>query len=398
MKKRLSEYVTKNPSATLIRLDQSLMNMPLPTAVREGMQNAIEEISHPYGVRLSSPWSGYLSLKKAVAAFYAKHFGVSLAENEIFITSGLESAQSCLSALFGADNTVLMTDPCDQRVPHLNLCSGRTLSFVHATPENNFIPEPAGDEVDLIYLSSPNPVTGVAMSHEQLKKWVDFATEKDSVIFFDSSLSEYLDESMPRSIYQIEGAKNCAVEIFSFEKGFGVKELKCAFVVIPHTLMRKQTRLNAYFSLRQPITATPPSFVMQRAAELLLSPEAMEDTKKILNRIRKVALLLEKGLAEAGIPSVGAATSPYLWAQCPQGMTSWQCFDRLLEGAGCVVTPGSLFGYAGERFFRITSFGMPEEAEEAVAKIRALFAETPASAPEDDKSAERTAAMLFSEE
>lgn len=392
VEKRVEEYLRENPSATLLRLDQSLMNMPLPETVKEGMCRAVEEVSDPFGVRLDSPWSGYDSLKKAVSE-HLDRLSVKVPESDIFITSGLESANACLSHLFSSDNNVMLPTPCESHLRELQQLSGRNVTFVRYGPENDFAPEPDGT-ADLIYLTSPSPVTGTALSAECLKKWVDFANENGSIILYDSSLSPYLSEEMPRSIYQIEGARSCAIEIFSFEKGYGVKELKIAYVVIPSSLSRGTVRLREMFCARQPATATPPSFVMQRAAELLLSKEAEAETEKIIYRIQKVAKTLSEGLCEAGIPHVGAETSPYLWAQCPAGMGSWQCFDKILSEAGSVVTPGSVFGTGGEGFFRLTAFGMPDEAKHAVEKICKAFA-TPEK--KEGETEEEAKARLFGE-
>ncbi len=393
VKKRIREYLEKNSSATLLRLDQSLMNMPLPSVVKEGMCRAVEEVSDPFGVRLSSPWSGYESLKKAISAHLAQN-SVQVPESDIFITSGLESAHACLSHLFAAENTVLLPDPCEAHLRGLHQCAGRNVTFVRFCPENGFAPEPDGEGADLIYLTSPSPVTGTALGYESLKKWVDFANENGSILFYDASLSPYLGEGYPKSIYEIEGARSCAIQIFSFEKGFGVKELKIAYVIIPSSLSRSTVRIREMFCARQPSTATPPSFVMQRAAELLLSKEAEEETEKLIYRIQKVAKTLSEGLTAAGIAHVGAETSPYLWAQCPDGLGSWQCFDKLLEETGCVVTPGSVFGLGGEGYFRITAFGMPDEAKLAVEKMTALFAKSEEKAGESE---EEPPARLFSD-
>lgn len=396
IKKRVSDFLLRSPDATLLRLDQDLMNMPLPTTVTEGMKQAVEEVAAPFGVRLSSPWSGYESLKNHIS-LHLSEYGISVPESDIFITSGLESAHACLTQLFGKENNVLLTDPCERNLSELQRCLGRSLAFVRATPENNFVPLPDASTEDLVYLASPNPVTGVAMDREAMKKWVDWANENGSVIFHDASLSEYIrDERYPRSIYEIEGAKDCAIELFSFEKGYGVRELKIAYVIIPATLTRNDTRLRDLWCTRQPATATPPSFVMQKAAELLFSAAAKAETEKLIHRIKKVATALSEGLTRHGIPNVGSETSPFLWAQCPHGMNAWECFDALLEQEGVVVTPGSLFGYSGERFFRVTAFGMPDEAKEAAERIGRLQpeqkeAENPAPAPEE------VAAMLFSE-
>lgn len=395
IKKRVADFLSQAPDTTLIRLDQNLMNMPLPPKVTEEMKAAVDEVAAPFGVRLSSPWSGYESLKKGIVQ-HLSELGVQILESEVFITSGLESAHACLAQLFGKDNNVLLPDPCERNLPDLHHLLGHGVSFVRATPENGFVPLPDSTTEDLVYLASPSPVTGVAMDRESMEKWVNWANETGGLILHDASLSEYLrEEKYPRSIYEIPGAKDCAIELFSFEKGYGVRELKIAYVIIPATLMRCETRLRDLWCARQPSTATPPGYVMQRAAELLFSPEAREDTQKIIHRIKKVAKTLSQGLDAAGIPNAGSETSPYIWAQCPREMSAWQTFDLFLEEAGIVVTPGSLYGYGGERFFRLTAFGMPEEAAEAVEKIANLCGN-----PREEAhvpSEEDVAAMLFSE-
>ena len=407
IKQRVAAYLIDAPDATLIRLDQSLMNMPLPPKVTEEMKRAVDEVSAPFGVRLSSPWSGYQSLKERIVEHLLLS-GAKVDESEVFITSGLESAHSCIAQLFAGDSTVLLPDPCQRNLLELQQCLGRNVLFSSAKAENGFCPTPDREGECVVYLANPNPVTGAVMNREKMTSWVNFANETGSVIIHDASLSEYIrGEDVPHSIYEIEGARNCAIELFSFENGYGVRELKIAYVVIPSVLEREGTRLRELWCARQPATATPPSFVMQRAAEMLFSSEAREGTEKIIHRIKKVGKTLAAGLARAGIPSVGSETSPFIWAECPKGLSAWQCFDLLLEKARIVVTPGSLFGYGGENFIRLTAFGMPEEAAEAALRMEALF--SPAPAPKDSQDAspalpeeekerteEETAAMLFS--
>ncbi len=395
VKKRLESYRTEHPSVALLRLDQSLMNMPLPERVIEGMQQAVKDTAEPLGARLSSPWSGYESLKKAIAADLDTR-GVKVSESEIFITGGLESAYSSLSQLFAEENTVVLPSPCESRLLQLQQRAGRNVTFARATPENNFSPEPDSTPGDLIYLTSPSPVTGVPMTRENLQKWVDYANENGAILFYDASLSPYLNADYPRSVYEIENARSCAIQVFSFEKGYGVKELKIAYVIIPATLSRGTVRIRDLFCSSQPAMATPPSYVMQRAAEILLSREAAAETEKLIYRIQKVAATLSAGLTGAGIAHVGAETSPYLWAQCPEGMNSWQCFDKLLDEASCVVTPGSVFGLGGEGYFRLTAFGTPEEAAEAVEKLKKAFAKKQEPVPAETEA--EAAARLFEEE
>ena len=393
VKKRIEEFLSSHPSRTLLRLDQSLMNMSLPAFVIRGMVGAAEETAAPEGRRLSSPWSGYDTLKKAISS-HLEGFSVKIPESEIFITSGLESARSCLLHLFSDGRSVILPSPCESRLRELCQSAGSSVSFLRATPENAFAPEPDGTKGELIFLSSPDAVTGAVLTRDKLEKWVRFANENGSVLFYDASFSEYIEgDDLPRSIYEIEGARDCAIQIFSFEKGYGVKELKVAYVVIPASLIRENMRLRDLFCARQPSTATPPSYVMQRAAELLLAPENREEVARMIHRIKKVAVTLSQGLSRAGIPHTGGDASPFLWAQCPEGVNSWQCFDLLLEKAGCVVTPGSLFGFGGEGFFRITSFGLPEEAAEAGERIPLAFRPV----EKEEKATEEIANLLFSE-
>ena len=372
VEKRVGDYLSRNPAATLIRLDQKLMNMELPPKVTEAMHDTVREMASPFGKKLESPWSGYDNLKSAVVRRLSE-FGVNILESEVLITSGMESAYTDLSLLFGVQNQVLAPDPGDPSLAFLHRAAGRHVGFLRATPENAFLPLPDQESADLIFLSSPNSITGAAYSREALTQWVEFANRTGAVLFYDASLSDYLPEDMPHSIYEIEGAKTCAVELFSFEKGYGVRELKSAYMILPIALSRHGVRIHDLSAALLPNAETPPSFVMQRAAELLFSEEARAETSKMIYRIQKVSALLSRGLADAGIAHAGETTSPYLWAQCPDGMNAWQCFDRLLEEAQLVVTPGSVFGYGGERFFRITAFGHPDEAEEAVRRLSALF-------------------------
>ncbi len=395
VKKRIDEFLTENPSATLIRLDQSLMNLSLPSVVTEGMKRAIEEVSSPFGDRLSSPWSGYEALKKAVVA-RLEGFGVKVPESDVFIISGLESAYAGLSGLFARGNNVILPSPCSPSLLQMEQCEGRNISYARATPENGFSPEPDASPADLIYLSSPSALTGVAHSRENLEKWVSYANENAGIIIYDTSLSDYIEgEEFPRSIYEIEGARSCAIEVFSFEIGYGVKELKVGYVIIPSSLSRDTVRIRDLFCARQPSFASPPSFVMQKAAELLFSGEAGPEKEKMIRQIKNVARILSDGLSLAGFAHTGGENSPFIWAQCPDAMGSWQCFDKLMQEAGCVVTPGSLFGYGGEGYFRMTAFATPEEAENSVEKIKNAFSAPPAVTPEEKEA--DTAALLFEE-
>ena len=369
VEKRVEDFLRLHPSKTLIRLDQKLMNMPLPSAVPEAMKSAVDETVSPYGRTLESPRTGYDFLKKALADRYAG-YGVQVFPEEVFITAGLESAYDALSSLFASENDVLLPDPCRRALLYSQRYAGRGIAFLRATPDNDFSPAPPENRADLIFLASPDPVTGVPMTRARAEEWVRFAMMHHSLIFFDASLSFYVEEGEGiRSIYEIPDARECAIELFSFEHGFGVRELKIASCVIPTTLARQDQNLAGLFSMHRRFAASPPSFVFQKAAQTLLSDAAKEELDTILHRIKKVAVTLSDGLTAAGIPNVGGRCAPYLWAQCPPELNAWQTFDYLMENAGLVVTPGSMFGVGGERYFRLTAFGLPEEAQTAGALL-----------------------------
>ncbi len=386
VRRRVAEYLDRHPSASIIHLNESRMSMALPAEVERAMKEAVDEVSTRAGLKLDCPWSGYDILKSAVAAYYAR-LGADIPESDIFITTGMETAYTALSVLFGRENTAVTTDPGNRVIWQVNAAAGRTLRFLKASPENRFLPLPDERPADLIYLSSPHFITGAAYTREELAQWVDHANRTGAVIVFDASLSPYLDDvKYPRSIFEIPGAKGCAAELFSFENSLGVKELKAAYLVIPQALERGGEYLQRLFSLSQEAQFTPPSFVMQKAAERLLSEEARRETDAILKRLKEEAAILSTALSLLGIPHVGDETSPYIWAQCPAGLSSWQTFDLFLEKAQVVVVPGSRFGSGGEGFFRITCFGDPEESRVATERITRALAERgeaaePPSAP-----------------
>ena len=369
VRRRVEEYLAQHPSATIIHLNESRVAMPLPALAVKAMKDAADEVALPHGMKLDSPWDGYPALKSAVSRRYTE-MGIDVPESDIFVVSGMETAYFSLSFLFGENNTAVTTDPGNHVIWEVNRAAGRTLRFLRADAENAFKPMPDGREEDLIFLSSPHSVTGAAYTREELQKWVDFANENGSLIFFDASLSSFLDgEKYPRSIYEIDGAKKCAAELYSFESAFGVKELKIAYLVIPQALERAGERLQKLFSAAQPAAVTPPSFVMQKAAETLLSPEVRRETENTLHRLKEVSGTLSEELNKALLVHTGEETSPYLWVRCPDGFSSWQTFDLFLEKAGVVVVPGSRFGAGGEGYFRLTCYGDPEETGVAAAAI-----------------------------
>ncbi|MBP5289064.1 MAG: aminotransferase class I/II-fold pyridoxal phosphate-dependent enzyme [Clostridia bacterium] len=382
VKNRVEEFRGKYPSETLIHLDRPWMARPLPDAVRERMESALRDVVTPFGTHLDSPVFGYRSVRAALAE-RLRRLGVEAAESEIFLFPGAESAHSAFSRLFDRENDVLLPDPGEPYLTTLHRGAGRNLRFLRAMPENDFLPLPE-ERADLICLSSPNLVTGAAYSADALKALVDRVNEWGSVLIFDASFTAFCPNA-PRSIYEIPGARNCAVEIFSFDRAFGAPELKAASLMIPQSLVRQEERLNALFCASA-VVSSPPSFISQAAGACFLSEEALAGREAAREEVLAVSRILSEGLTRAAIPHVGEGTSPCVWAQCPGDMSAWQFFDLLLEEANLVVTPGSLYGYSGERFVRLSAYLAPEEAREAVAHLERALKKFRAAPAEPDNA------------
>lgn len=390
VEKRLEDYRQKNPSETLIHLDRTGMTGAMPKEVVQGLEEAVQDMASPFGTHLDSPAYGYPSVRAAVTALLGE-LNTGIMESEVFLCAGLESASGAFSRLFTPENDVVLSDPGEPNLATLHRSVGRNVRFMRAVPENGFLPMP-GEPADLICLASPNPVTGAVYSAEQLTAWVEHANENGSILIFDASFSAYNPEGV-RSIYQIPGSKNCAVELFAFDRAFGEPEMKVASIVIPQTLEREGARLNALFAAQASSVTTPPSFVSQRGAEKYISQEERSAREELFQGIGEVSAILSQGLTAMGIPHVGEGKSPYLWAQCPEGQSAWQFFDQMLEEARVVVTPGSLFGYGGEHFFRLSAYATAQEAREAVEAMAKVLEK-----PREEEEAQPAAAEVIFDE
>lgn len=371
--KRVKEYSEKNPDKRIIRLGIGDVTLPLPRVAVTALKKAADEMGSAATFRGYAPEYGYDFLREKIADYY-KRFSVSRKSEEIFVSDGAKSDVGNIVDILG-DNEILIPDPVYPVYLDSNVMSGHKISLLKGTRENGFLPMP--DNTDkkpyVIYLCSPNNPTGAVYSREQLKAWVDFANETGSLIIFDSAYEAFISGDYPHSIYEIDGADSCAVEICSFSKTAGFTGTRCAWSVFPDKLTVGDTKLSALWSRRQATKFNGVPYVVQRAAEAVLTDEGIKECKALVEYYMENARIIAAALKNSEIEFVGGENSPYLWLKCPKNMGSWEFFDYLLESAQLVGTPGAGFGEAGEGYFRLTSFGSRENTLEAAKRIDALF-------------------------
>ena len=372
--RKVAEYGERNPSAKIIRLGIGDVTLPLAPVVIDAMQQALCEMSVQESFRGYGPEQGYGFLKDEIQEYYARR-GTKLDADEIFISDGAKSDLGNILDLFDVDNTVLIPDPVYPVYVDTNVMAGRKIIFMDANAENGFLPLPdPAVQADIIYLCSPNNPTGAAYDRAGLKAWVDYANAQNAVILYDAAYECFIeDESLPRSIYEIEGAKECAIEFRSYSKTAGFTGVRCGVTVVPKALKVNGVALNALWARRQTTKFNGVAYIVQRAAAAVFSPEGMEQIQQNLDYYRRNAAVIGAALEEAGVWYCGGKNSPYLWLKCPDGMTSWQFFDWLLDTAHVVGTPGEGFGACGEGYFRLTAFGDAERTKEAAARIVAAL-------------------------
>lgn len=371
--KRVKEYSEKNPDKKIIRLGIGDVTLPLPQVAVTALKKAADEMGSAATFRGYAPEYGYDFLRKKIADYY-KRFSVGRNSEEIFVSDGAKSDVGNIVDILG-DNEILIPDPVYPVYLDSNVMSGHKISFLNGTRENGFLPMPdnADKKPYVIYLCSPNNPTGAVYSREQLKAWVDFANETGSLIIFDSAYEAFISGDYPHSIYEIDGADSCAVEICSFSKTAGFTGTRCAWSVFPDKLTVGDTKLSALWSRRQATKFNGVPYVVQRAAEAVLTDEGIKECKALVEYYMENARIIAAALKNSEIEFVGGENSPYLWLKCPKNMGSWEFFDYLLESAQLVGTPGAGFGGAGEGYFRLTSFGSRENTLEAAKRIDALF-------------------------
>ena len=373
--KKVAAYTQEHPNNKIIKMGIGDVTMPLAPAVIQAMHDATEEQAHKETFHGYSPDSdGYPFLREAIANYY-KNFGVDMDPSEVFVGDGAKSDVGNIVDLFDVDNTVLVPDPVYPVYVDTNILSGRKIEYVDANEANGFLPLPdPSRKADIIYLCSPNNPTGTVLNKDQLKVWVDYANANDAIILFDAAYESFIvEDDVPHTIYEIEGAKTCAIEFRSFSKTAGFTGTRCGFTVVPKALEREGASLNAMWNRRQTTKFNGTAYIIQRAAEAVYTEEGQKQIRENIAYYQKNAQVIKEGLAAAGVEVYGAVNSPYVWAKTPDGMSSWDFFDLLLNEANVVTTPGAGFGPHGEGYIRMTAFGDAEQTVEAVERVAKLL-------------------------
>lgn len=368
--KKVSEFAQKNPDKKIIKLGIGDVTLPLCKVVVNALKKASEEMGvketfHGYG-----PEQGYDFLKSKIQSYYRSNH-VALDNDEIFISDGAKSDLGNILDLFDVNNTVLVPDPVYPVYVDTNTMAGRKIVYIDANAENNFLPLPDESiKADIIYICSPNNPTGAVYNKAQLKSWVDYANKNQSIILFDSAYECFItDKELPRSIYEIEGAKTCAIEFCSLSKMAGFTGTRCGYTVVPKALVFNEMSLNKMWLRRQTTKFNGVPYIIQRGAEAVLTEEGQKEIQENLNYYKENAKIIADTLKRHNIWHIGGQHSPYIWLKCPNNMTSWEFFDYLLNNVQIVGTPGSGFGKNGEGYFRLTSFGSRENTLEAVKRL-----------------------------
>ena len=384
--RHVTAYGQKNPDKRLIRLGIGDVTRPLAPAVISAMHAAVDEMGTVEGFRGYGPEQGYDFLRQAIAEYDYQARGAEIAPDEIFISDGAKSDCGNIGDIFGVDNVVAVCDPVYPVYVDTNAMAGRAgeyseavgrwsnLVYMPCTAENGFAPAPPESKVDLIYLCFPNNPTGAVATREQLQAWVDYAESRGAVILFDSAYEAFIsDPSIPHSIFEIEGARRCAIEFRSFSKTAGFTGNRCAYTVVPRDLERGGASLNTLWNRRQTTKFNGVPDVGRRGAQAVYSDAGRAQVRETIAFYQNNARVIQAGLAGAGLTVSGGENSPYVWAKTPHGMGSWAFFDLLLQQAGVVTTPGAGFGPSGEGYIRLSAFGGAEDTAEAVERIRAVL-------------------------
>ncbi|HEX4641161.1 MAG TPA: LL-diaminopimelate aminotransferase [Chthoniobacterales bacterium] len=389
--RRVRDFCDANPEAAkrLIRCGIGDVTEPLPPAVIEAMHRAVEELGHRETFRGYPPYEGYEFLREAIAENDFRSRGIEVADDEIFISDGSKPDCGFILDILGHQNRIAITDPVYPVYVDTNVMAGHTgpaqndgryegILYLPGTPENGFVPDPPDEHADLVYLCFPNNPTGAVATREQLRAWVDYAQEHRALILFDAAYEAYIhDPEIPHSIFEIPGARECAVEFRSFSKNGGFTGVRCGFTVMPKSV-KGQTEdgrslpLHPLWLRRWSTKSNSVSYPVQRGAEAIYTEKGQQQVRQLIDHYMGNARILREAIEALGPKVYGGVNAPYLWVETLKGLTSWQMFDRMLNELNVVVTPGSGFGACGEGFFRISAFNSRENAEEVARRIAKL--------------------------
>ncbi|WP_274651823.1 LL-diaminopimelate aminotransferase [Paenibacillus humicola] len=389
--KRRTKFMQENPNAQIISLGIGDVTRGLPDAIVKAMHAAVDELARPDSFRGYGPEQGYDFLIQAIIDNDYKARGIDIQTNEVFVSDGSKCDVGNIQEIFSQDAVIAVQDPVYPVYVDTNVMAGRSgrfnkekgqyenIVYLPCSAENNFTPSlPEGRKVDLIYLCYPNNPTGMTLSKAELKRWVDFAKANDAIILYDSAYEAFIQEKdVPRSIYEIEGAKEVAIEFRSFSKTAGFTGVRCAYTVVPRELKAKDADGNVVtvadlWNRRHTTKFNGVSYVTQRGAEAVFSPEGKEQIRSIIDYYMTNAGIIRDGLKSLGLQVFGGVNAPYIWLKTPNGLDSWAFFDKLLSEANIVGTPGVGFGQSGQGYFRLTAFGSRENTEKAVERITKL--------------------------
>lgn len=374
--RKINEYKAAHPEANVIKLSIGDVTLPLCPAVIEALSQAVKDMSrietfHGYGPDAQA--YGYEFLKDGIKDYYQKR-GATLSDAEIYISDGAKSDLGNILDLFDRSNTALIPDPVYPAYVDVNIMDGRKVNYIDANGENGFLPLPDQNiKADIIYLCSPNNPTGAVYNREQLKSWVDYAITQNAIILFDAAYEAFVEGDLPRSIYEIEGARQCAIEICSLSKTAGFTGTRCGYTIVPMELERENISINKLWLRRQTTKFNGVSYIVQKGAAAVFSAEGQRQIAENLGYYKQNARIIADCLRSKGIWFTGGENSPYIWMRCPNNMGSWEFFDYLLENVQIAGTPGEGFGKNGEGYFRLTAFGSRENTLEAVERLNKLL-------------------------
>ncbi len=384
--RKVEEFKASNPDAKIIRLGIGDVTKPLPSSIIQALHKAVDEMGDASTFRGYGPEQGYDFLVNAILENDYKSNGLNIEADEIFVSDGSKSDTGNIGDILGADNVVAVTDPVYPVYVDTNVMAGRAgdlvnnkwnkLVYVPCTSENDFVPELPKEKVDIIYLCYPNNPTGTTLTKDQLKVWVDYALKNKALILFDGAYEAFITEKdVPHSIYEIEGAKEVAIEFRSFSKTAGFTGTRCAYTVIPKSLMGytksgEKVSLNKLWNRRHTTKFNGVPYIIQRAAEACFSAEGKKQIRSTIEYYLNNARIIREGLSQQGLKVYGGVNSPYIWVKTPEGLTSWGFFDYLLNELNIVGTPGVGFGPSGEGYLRLTAFNTLENTKEAISRLK----------------------------